>query len=137
MNQHSIAGKKFIEEHVRPIPEEFSLCAENNLYTHLGHRREIYYYRGIDRFPFDSSPEVIAHLDVSTDNGRTILLEKEIKGIDFERANVYQSFSLNFSQEKERKLEFRVLFTGRADLWVDSISIQGANLSLEREYEAL
>lgn len=260
INVHSIIGKKFIAEFVKPIPEEFTLCAQGNLYSHLGHRQEIYLYRGNDQFPFDSKrmdyifldvdsrnkdlakdlipllyegeygvvayrdgylllkrghsllknketyrkvfllfeaekqysyirrvvrdPQalnesaryasveedeakhlifgpykicppgdyqvdfrlktdnqgisaVIAEIDVSTNQGQTILAERKIRGTDFEKAHAYGTFSLKFSQEEENELEFRLLFTDQADLWVDFISLEGGQLTLEREYRAL
>ena len=65
----------------------------------------------------------VACIDVSAEHGRTILAEKEIKGKDFAKSNKYQFFSLYFNQLENKKLEFRVFFTAKADLWVDYIRI--------------
>ena len=85
----------------------------------------------------NTSFEIIAKIDVCKDEGRIILEEREIKGVDFKSAGEYETFSLSFSHSGQGRLEFRVFFADKADLWIDRITLSHADLSLEEVYNSL
>ncbi|MCD6419959.1 MAG: hypothetical protein J7L41_04505, partial [Synergistetes bacterium] len=63
--------------------------------------------------------DTVAIIDIVTDKGKTVLYERKLKGTDFRKSLMYQTFSTTLDLPEPRNLEFRVLFTKRADLWVD------------------
>lgn len=72
----------------------------------------------------NSLTEDIAIIDVATDTGQKIFVKKHLKGIDFSAANKYQDFNLAFNHDKYLdRLEFRVYFLKKSDLWVDHIEV--------------
>ncbi len=85
----------------------------------------------------NTSSEVIAEIDICKDHGRTILGRKEIKGTDFKRASEYKTFSLSFLHSGQGNLEFRVFFTGEADLWIERIDLSHSDLTLKEAYSQL
>lgn len=69
----------------------------------------------------------LAILDIFSD--RTgVLAHKGLTGGDFKKTTAYQPFELDFTiqptyPQEIHRLEFRVYFTGNADLWVDYIEL--------------
>ena len=72
----------------------------------------------------------IALVDVSTfkDESRTVLASKTLNSSEFPQADKYFLFTISFSIEKFRALEFRVKFIGNADLYVDRIEVNSPAL---------
>ncbi len=50
-------------------------------------------------------------------------LRKVLRGIDFQRADKYEEFSLPFSLERGKILQFRIYFYGNTNLWFDRIRV--------------
>lgn len=72
----------------------------------------------------DASAEVrVAAIDVYG-NASGVLAMQPIRSGDFEDADRYQEFRLLFSNPVVQALQFRVLFTGGTDLWVDKITLE-------------
>jgi hypothetical protein len=67
--------------------------------------------------------EPVAIIEIAAEEGKIILLEKELKENDFSDRNGYKEFYLTFSVHKETEVEPRVFFTSRRDLWIDKITI--------------
>lgn len=65
--------------------------------------------------------EEVAKIDVTTDQGQTVLSQKLIRGSDFASLDLYQDFTLSFTSEKSQRLEFRVYFYKGANLWADHV----------------
>ena len=72
----------------------------------------------------------VAVIDVAADAGKTILARKEITGHDFAAPGQYQVFALDFENPLTQALEFRVYFTGAAELWVDHIEVLRSHVEL-------
>jgi len=71
-----------------------------------------------------ASAEVeVAAIDVYG-NASGVLALQTIMSDDFEGADRYQEFRLLFSNPAPQALQFRVFFTGAADLWVDKITLE-------------
>jgi len=69
--------------------------------------------------------EVITKIDIAAQCGNIILNQKEIKGNEFSSGDLYQTFYLNFVLNRETPdIEYRVFFTNKADLCVDSITVK-------------
>ncbi len=65
----------------------------------------------------------VAIIEIAAEEGKIILLKKELKENDFSDRNGYKEFYLTFSVHKETEAEPRVFFTSRRDLWIDKITI--------------
>lgn len=78
--------------------------------------------------------EKIADLTVTTDEGRTRIAERSIKGRDLE-AGTYRDISLPFSLKDSMVVEFPVFYLGRGELWVDRIVLE-ENTSEGEPYNA-
>lgn len=63
-------------------------------------------------------------LDVAAQVGNTVLAQRALSSADLSGSDAYQVFSLDFANPVAQRLEFRVYFTGRAELWVDEIEVQ-------------
>ena len=72
----------------------------------------------------NSTQDTIANLDVCTNMGKLILVEKSIRGTDFEDIWKYQDFELTFSLGKPSEMEFRVYFCDVVNLWADCIIVE-------------
>lgn len=75
----------------------------------------------------NTSDEMVAVLDVHS-AGTGVMSRKIVKGTDFKNKLEYQAFDLEFSLHdsyppKIHRLEFRVLFSGVTDVWVDCIDL--------------
>jgi len=71
----------------------------------------------------------VAHIDVaaySSYNQQVLLAEQQLYGKDFNGSG-YKDFSLRFSLEKIRKLEFRTRFEGEGALWLEKIVLTCAD----------
>jgi len=68
------------------------------------------------------SPENALLLDACTDYGTKIFVSRFLKGKDF-IGGKYQIFTLQFSLDRERILEFRVKNLGESDFWIDEVKI--------------
>lgn len=66
----------------------------------------------------------VAVLDVAADSGRTTLAQRNIWSNDPSEPGLYQAFNLDFTNPVTQVLEFRVFFTGVAELWIDSVEIR-------------
>lgn len=73
------------------------------------------------RFDGPTAPEPVAMLDVSTERGRQILARRELTGADFGPRGGYQEFDLPWSVEAPSRVEFRIQYRGRGDLWADRV----------------
>ncbi len=62
-------------------------------------------------------------IDISTDKGRTILVEKILRGTHFSSPNKYQDFILSLNLNEPQRLEFRVYFYGNVSSWADYVYI--------------
>jgi len=51
------------------------------------------------------------------------LVDRELYNKDFSSADTYQDISVSYSLEKPQRAEFRLYFTGAADLWCDYVYI--------------
>jgi uncharacterized membrane protein len=82
-------------------------------------------YRAIFRIKSRSciQKDSIAIVEVMAEEGRNRLSEKELKCIDFSDRNGYKEFYLTFSLHKDAKVEPRVFFTSRQDLWIDKVTL--------------
>jgi hypothetical protein len=67
---------------------------------------------------------LVAHIDVSTYQGERIVAQGDIYGRDFWSGTEYQDFALPFSTQETWALEFRVLFAGQAELWLQGIRVE-------------
>ncbi len=74
----------------------------------------------------------VATLDVTADQGSTILAERTIRGPDLREPGRYQQFVLEFQSERRlHNVEFRVHARGAPDLRVDRINLYPGTLALE------
>ena len=73
-------------------------------------------------------PGDIALVDVATLRGHEVLTSDRINDSRFSGRDGYVPFRLIFSLDKFRELEFRVMFIGNADLYVDRIEIDSSAL---------
>jgi hypothetical protein len=63
----------------------------------------------------------VARIDITTNKGRTVLSQKLIRGSDFDSSNLYQDIALPFASEESQRLEFRIYFYKKVNLWADCI----------------
>lgn len=84
-------------------------------------------YRAYFRLKTDNVnlADPVARLDVVVDGGAEILGIKELRGLDFRRANEYQEFYVEFYYDgfSTNALEFRTAYRGNASLWLDRILV--------------
>jgi hypothetical protein len=74
----------------------------------------------------NTTSSYIATIDATTNYGATVHASRQIRGTDFTAPNVYQDFSISFttpSAPMPDNWEFRIYFTGVADLWIDTTTI--------------
>jgi hypothetical protein len=79
------------------------------------------------KFENNTIDDQLAILDIFSDK-TGVLAHKVLTGKDFKKTTTYQPFELDFTiqptyPQEVYKLEFRVYFTGNADLWVDYIEL--------------
>ena len=70
--------------------------------------------------------ELVAVADVTaTLKGQTAYTTKElaIRGTQFNKAQTYQDFSIVFQTNGRETLQYRVLWPGKVDLWVDRVDV--------------
>lgn len=68
------------------------------------------------------STDPIALIDIY--DGTTGYREyRELKATDFDIANTYQDFDIDFIKPTSENLEFRVFFYGKQNLWADKAEI--------------
>ena len=67
--------------------------------------------------------ETIAAIDVAAAAGVTVVAKKELTGKDFPKNNAYQEWQLAFTLRETKTLEFRVYAFGKANLWVDHVTV--------------
>lgn len=73
----------------------------------------------------NSIKDKVVRIEVVSHGGRKKLALKDLRGIDFSASKGYQDFYLDFANPSdEKKLEFRVYFYDRVDLWVDLIVLE-------------
>ncbi len=70
------------------------------------------------------SKSSLAQLEVATDLGRKKAGQKVISGTDFKKAGTYQNFSFPFNLERDKILEFRLIYEGENKIWADLIEIE-------------
>jgi hypothetical protein len=82
-------------------------------------------YRAYFRLKTDRALETrtVASLDVTQDNGATILGLKRVRGTDFAGASEYQEFYVDFYYPGDGALEFRARYEATASLWLDRIIV--------------
>ncbi len=85
--------------------------------------RVLFYLRA-DRagLPVAGNP-VVAELDISTDQGRTILARRPVRLRAAEGKN-YKGFALDMTLDRDNEVSFNVRFERKADLLVDRIAIE-------------
>jgi hypothetical protein len=71
-----------------------------------------------------SLPSELAKLDVTTDQGGTLLGVRYVRGTDFYHGAAYDEFAVDF-YAASTPLEFRVDAHGIADLWIDRVRVVG------------
>jgi len=74
----------------------------------------------------NTTSSYVATIDATTAYGATVYASRQIRGTDFLSANTYQEFTLTFttpSAPVPDNWEFRVYFTGVADIWIDTTTI--------------
>jgi hypothetical protein len=72
----------------------------------------------------NATSEEIVIIDIVKNLGQTTIARKAIAGRGFSLKNRYQVFSLDFNLPSETpKMEYRVFFTAKANLWVDRIAV--------------
>jgi hypothetical protein len=69
-----------------------------------------------------SLPSELAKLDVTTEQGGTLLGVRYLRGTDFQHGAAYDEFAVDF-YAASTPLEFRVDARGLADLWVDRVRV--------------
>ncbi len=69
--------------------------------------------------------EVMAVADVTASlNGQTTFIkELPVWGREFKKVDVYQDFVIAFSTDGRESLQYRVLWLGKNDLWVDRVQV--------------
>ena len=82
-------------------------------------------------------PDKIAVLQAILPREKILVAEREIKGTDFRKADKYQSFSLDFNLSEDKKIQFRVIYIGKANLWIDSIQIKSRVMSFGEAYRRM
>ena len=87
------------------------------------------------------TPETIARIDcieIKEEEGRIIAVaEQNIRGTDFDEVGRYKRFSLFFDLPESAILQFRVMYLGNANLWVDRIQVELEAMSLEQAFKRL
>ncbi len=74
------------------------------------------------------SDQLLAKIDVCAREGNKVLVEKELKGSDFNQAAQYQEFLLEFELDQVEKVEFRVWHEDvKNGLWSDTILLERVN----------
>ena len=73
----------------------------------------------------------IAILDVCGHSGQKIYSQRDITGDDFKTRGKYEIFTLYFHLKEKDNLEWRVYFTGLADVWVDKIQLFAPHLNMD------
>ncbi len=73
----------------------------------------------------------IAILDVCGHSGQKIYSQRDITGDDFKTSGKYEIFTLYFHLKEKDNLEWRVYFTGLADVWVDKIQLFAPHLNMD------
>ena len=68
-------------------------------------------------------PSVVATVDVTADEGKRVVAQREIAGTDFAMAGRYQDFSLIFYNPGDEHLDFGVYFAGETALWADYVRV--------------
>lgn len=76
----------------------------------------------------NSSTEEVAKLDVVDNGGQRVLGELSLRGVDFSQPNKYQEAFIDFTHEDqgEAGLEFRLIFQGFTDVYLDRILLFSA-----------
>ncbi|GAK58093.1 hypothetical protein U27_05066 [Candidatus Vecturithrix granuli] len=75
-----------------------------------------------ESIPNLSAVDSLAHVDISSHRGKTILVEKALSVRDFDAPNQYQTFRLSYRLETQEPLEFRVFTHGIVPFAVDHIT---------------
>lgn len=65
----------------------------------------------------------IVRLEITSDNGNKILVSKDIKGIDFKQKAQFMDFTVPFTLEENKTVEFRIHYYGTVDIWIDCIVV--------------
>jgi len=71
--------------------------------------------------PVDAPIARILVAGLSLDN---ILASRELRGGDFHTGDNYRDFLIDFSLDRDRRLQFCVYATGTADVWVDRVTVE-------------
>lgn len=87
---------------------------------HKGHYKAVFAMK-----VSDTTKNLVAKIDVATDVGKVVLIERLIKGSDFNAKNEWMEFTLPFEigEGGTNRLEFRVLSEGGVELFVDTIRL--------------
>ena len=86
-------------------------------------------YNALFRLKTDniSNQDIIATIEVSSENGDTVLAQRDLHGYDFAENNTYQDFSLSYFISIPTRLEYRTYFHKQANLWVDYVLLTFQN----------
>lgn len=75
----------------------------------------------VDNNKFD---EEVAILDVTEGGTNKALIRKLLLQTDFKSKNEYQIFTLAFTLDETKQLEFRVVYKNSVNLWIDKITVE-------------
>jgi len=71
-----------------------------------------------------STDDELAVLDVAEETGGAVLARRSLTLEDFPKTGTYRDFELPFEAEAVAPLEFRVYFSGKADVWFSSVTVR-------------
>jgi hypothetical protein len=66
----------------------------------------------------------LSRIDVTADSRQRALAQKDLYAHDFNQADSYQEFRLEFRLSSPRELNLRMYSTGKAPLWFDYVSLK-------------
>ena len=74
---------------------------------------------------------LLATIDICTDRGETILVERDIYAAHMEDSSRYYEIPIDISLSETKEIEYRVLHQKGGEIWVDNVQIVGESFSLE------
>jgi hypothetical protein len=72
----------------------------------------------------NSSSELLAELDVSSDFGKKVIVSRKLIGSDFHEKEHYEAFDLSFEFTRQFEgVELRIFYSGKTDLYFDRVNL--------------
>lgn len=72
----------------------------------------------------DRMNQEVVIIDVTTSGTGRLFAKRSINGADFKKLNIYQKFTIPLKLTKGSRMEFRVHYPGKTNLWIEKIEVK-------------